>query len=554
MGLQTPLLADEPKQQPVSVREELLTLTALAWPMCVSYFCRVGMGLTDLAMVGRLVGTDALAGASVATIWMITTGSFLGRGFSSGVGVLCSQAYGAKSYSLVGEWLLIGVVCVFLAHLPICLVWYFTGDVFSLFVETEEVQQLATSFARWSILGLAPQVLYTTVESYFQAIKVVKPALYVNALFLGVNALLNWVLINGCGGRLWGWEGLGFIGSPIGTAITRILLLMMYWCYSLHQQYHLKPHRCWPETGLSVRGWGRIFTARRLKVYLLKQVLPLSVAANLEEWQLQLVALFAAKLGDISIATHNATLNVFFMLAVFQIGIVQASSVMIGTHLGAMNHVHAKAVAWLTFKVCGGVGLVCSALLVLTRHEVGKIFSDDQEVIDLTGDIMLLAGGSFFFLSIFYASMGVLDGQAVRLNRPIRVYVCVFYLYILIFVRSHPIISCISISQCIAFSSSLQRPGAVAFSFFVGAWIVSVPLSYVFGFPLGLDLMGLWYGLTCGYSMVTILSLFFVWKSDWPALAVLAFNRAEKDAADVIISKRDEGDEENEIGRMSNIN
>jgi Na+-driven multidrug efflux pump len=109
-------------------------------------------------------------------------------------------------------------------------------------------------------------------------------------------------------------------------------------------------------------------------------------------------------------------------------------------------------------------------------------------------------------------------------------------------------------SLFISIISCVQRPGAVAVSFFIGAWIVSVPLSYVFGFPLGLDLIGLWYGLTCGYTMVTLISLVFIYKSDWPALAVLAFKRAEKDSADVIgVGDEEEGVGE-VVGRMSTIN
>ncbi len=66
----------------------------------------------------------------------------------------------------------------------------------------------------------------------------------------------------------------------------------------------------------------------------------------------------------------------------------------------------------------------------------------------------------------------------------------------------------------------------VAISFLVGAWLVSLPLSYVFAFVVHLDLMGLWYcntmggltsryGLTAGYGVITILATLAVAFGSW---------------------------------------
>lgn len=94
-----------------------------------------------------------------------------------------------------------------------------------------------------------------------------------------------------------------------------------------------------------------------------------------------------------------------------------------------------------------------------------------------------LVGIAYFALSVFYTAMSVLDGQG--------------------------------------------RPGIVAVAFFVGAWLVAIPSAYVFAFVLHAHLRGLWYGLCCGYGVVTLISSSAAYTSDWPALAQLAHERAE---------------------------
>lgn len=47
----------------------------------------------------------------------------------------------------------------------------------------------------------------------------------------------------------------------------------------------------------------------------------------------------------------------------------------------------------------------------------------------------------------------------------------------------------------------------IALAFVVGAWCVSVPLAYVFGFVIKLGLVGLWYALTAGYGVVTFIGM-----------------------------------------------
>lgn len=71
------------------------------------------------------------------------------------------------------------------------------------------------------------------------------------------------------------------------------------------------------------------------------------------------------------------------------------------------------------------------------------------------------------------------------------------------------------------------RPLVVAVSFLVGCWVVCLPLAYVFAFTLHQGLIGIWYSLVAGYSVVTVIVAWKSYTSDWAKCAEDAKERSE---------------------------
>ena len=57
---------------------------------------------------------------------------------------------------------------------------------------------------------------------------------------------------------------------------------------------------------------------------------------------------------------------------------------------------------------------------------------------------------------------------------------------------------------------------------------LAVPIAYVLAFPAGYGLLGLWYGMCCGYGSIALMLGAVVLRSDWPEHARRAQARAEK--------------------------
>ena len=126
------------------------------------------------------------------------------------------------------------------------------------------------------------------------------------------------------------------------------------------------------------------------------------------------------------------------------------------------------------------------------RHVVGHLYSDDPFIVALSSKIAAIVGVGYCLLSLFYAAMATLSAQG--------------------------------------------RPGWVAGAFFVGAWVVCVPLAWVLTFDTpsvddATPLVGLWLAMSTGYLVVTAVAWVGVWRTDWPATARAARERSEARAA-----------------------
>jgi Na+-driven multidrug efflux pump len=141
----------------------------------------------------------------------------------------------------------------------------------------------------WSLLWVFPATWYQSLSRFFRAQEIVVPTLVMNLIFLVINLGLNILFVHGVNVPALSlkWSGLGFIGSPIATAVTRFSFLLVYIAYMI--AYRRLHAQCWP-------GWRRTAFARaRVKLYL-SQVAQLSIGACIEEWQLEVVAIFGEAL------------------------------------------------------------------------------------------------------------------------------------------------------------------------------------------------------------------------------------------------------------------
>jgi MATE family multidrug resistance protein len=199
---------------------------------------------------------------------------------------------------------------------------------------------------------------------------IILPTTFVGLASIAVAITGNYVFIYG---GPFGWNGLGFIGSPLSTVLAswfQPCALAAYCC--AYKGYH---RRAWG-------GWRRSeLTLDRLRVFasIAGPIACNSFASNLAN---ALISLVAAKLGAEAIAANAVVAGMWGMLWALFWGYGCATQVRVANYLGAGQPRHAKRVVLL--------GLACTVIVVAALAVVTSAF--DEGVVGIyTNDAKLLA-------------------------------------------------------------------------------------------------------------------------------------------------------------------
>ncbi|GMI11861.1 hypothetical protein TrLO_g13291 [Triparma laevis f. longispina] len=90
-------------------------------------------------------------------------------------------------------------------------------------------------------------------------------------------------------------------------------------------------------------------------------------------------------------------------------GLTDAGASTVGLPLGAGRHDLAKTASLLKLMFCMAISV---AIIFISTHTViGKIFSNDENVISLSASLALILSISYCLLSMTFACFGALQGQ-----------------------------------------------------------------------------------------------------------------------------------------------
>ena len=461
-----------------SMKEEFKVWFQLMWPVVLANFCRTGMSFTDTAVLGHR-STDFLAASSIAVVWSNMSMVLIFNGFCQGLSTLCSQSWGAKNKELMGVWLQLTLVCVLVVCIPVGASWWWTGEIMSLFLKIDSTMIRSIDiFQRVYLACIIPFSINACVNQFLLAQSINKPQLVLQIGSLGLNFVFNYAFIYGV--PQVGIPALNLRGSALATSTSQWLLLssqlaVVFWYLGMFKS-------TWPK---GFHSWRNVFRKDRVRKFM-GQALPAALFGLLEEWQLQVISIMAGNLGTVEIATHNALFNVIWVLSSLMWGLSDASRIRICHWLGAGSIAGAKQVCWLALYAGCFIGVLVGGSFVVGRHWVGHLYSNDPLVWKQTSEIGLLVGSAYCLLVFFYVSMSALAAQG--------------------------------------------RPEKIAIAFFIGAWCVSVPLSWYLAFKVDATkgLFGLWLGMSIGYGVTTFISGYFFISSNWQTILKETQERTEK--------------------------
>lgn len=176
------------------------------------------------------------------------------------------------------------------------------------------------------------------------------------------------------------------------------------------------------------------------------------------------------------------SLNICTFSFMIPLALTMAGSVRVGISLGAGKPREAKLAAYTALVACVGFMAANALVMLLVRNFIGYLFTQNKEVIDLVASILLVAIAFQVFDGAFTCASGLLRGIGK------------------------------------------QHIGAVLN--FIGFFVMGMPLQYVFGFTLNLQLLGVWAALALSLFIAALLSVsVIVFFTNWNVEAQKAQER-----------------------------
>lgn len=352
---------------------ELATIARHAGTVLAGQLAIMAFGVTDTIVAGRY-SADALAALSVASALFVSVYVSLmgvlqallpiwaeqhGRGETAAIGASFRQSlYLALGFTLLGMVILV-----------------FPDPILNWTEVPESMQGDVRTYliiVGWALPSAMFFRLYTTLNQALGRPQLVT-WLQVGALVLKVP-LSIWFSFGG-----WGLEPQGAAGCAWATLLVDYAIAIVAIVLMRYQKLYA-PLQLWQR--MEAPDFRRLAAFLRLGV-------PAGLSILVEVTSFTLVALFVARQGALSAASHQIAANLAAVCYMVPLSLGIAISARVSWWRGTGNEAQAQKLAWMGLKIAAASGLVLSGTLLLAREALPQIYTADPGVVALTSALLL---------------------------------------------------------------------------------------------------------------------------------------------------------------------
>lgn len=352
---------------------ELATIARHAGTVLAGQLAIMAFGVTDTIVAGRY-SADALAALSVASALFVSVYVSLmgvlqallpiwaeqhGRGETAAIGASFRQSlYLALGFTLLGMVILV-----------------FPDPILNWTEVPESMQGDVRTYliiVGWALPSAMFFRLYTTLNQALGRPQLVT-WLQVGALVLKVP-LSIWFTFGG-----WDLEPQGAAGCAWATLLVDYAIAIVAIVLMRYQKLYA-PLQLWQR--MEAPDFRRLAAFLRLGV-------PAGLSILVEVTSFTLVALFVARQGALSAASHQIATNLAAVCYMVPLSLGIAISARVSWWRGTGNEAQAQKLAWMGLKIAAASGLVLSGTLLLAREALPQIYTADPGVVALTSALLL---------------------------------------------------------------------------------------------------------------------------------------------------------------------
>lgn len=334
-----------------------------ALPLAATSILQQLFNSADVAVVGRFVGSDALAavGANGAVINLLVN---LFVGLSVGANVVIATFIGKGKERSIRKAVHTSIIVALISGVCLALIGLIFARIILTAMSTpENILDLAVRYLRIYFSGMPFIMLYNFTSSIFRSKGDTKRPLIALAISGVINIVLNLFFVVVLGMNV---EGVA-IATAVSNAISSSILL--YWLVKEEGAFHLE--------------------IKQLKIdfHIVKKMAKIGVPAGVQgmvfSFSNVIIQSALNQLGSIAVAGSAAALNyeyfAFFILSSFS----QAAVTFISQNYGARKNDRCRKVVRTCWMLAAAsTFIVCAIFIIFSRPLVG-IFTPDSAVADL---------------------------------------------------------------------------------------------------------------------------------------------------------------------------
>ncbi len=448
---------------------ELRAIAALSWPLILTNLTQIGMGTTDVVMMGWL-GPDVLAaGALGANLYFVAM--IFGIGLLNAASPMIAHAIGrdreerdqgghdrgdqeregrddVRRIVQQGFW---AAACV--TFPAWCILWW-SERLLLVMKQDVGLAAAAGTYVRSLQWALLPFLAYLVLRSFVGALERPGWSLVIGAGALAVNALGNWCLMLGkCGFR-----PIGIAGSGLVTTLSSVLMFAAM-AIVVCRDDQFQGYRLF-------QAWWHI-DRQRLRTFLALG-LPMAATFSFEVTVFNAAVFLMGLIGPAALAAHAIAIQLAAISFMIPLGLGQAATVRVGLAHGARDDDGIARAGWIALALGLAISTIASLVIVTMPLALVGLFLDtsdpgNAEVIGLARTFLVVA-----------ALFQIADGaQAIG-------------------------------SGMLRGLQDARKPMLYAL---LGYWGIGLPLGVMLAFPLKLGGLGIWIGLAAGLALVACLMI-----------------------------------------------
>ena len=336
-----------------------------ALPAIVAMTASSLYNIIDRAMIGQVVGPEAIAGLGITFPFMNLSAAFgaaVGVGSSTCISVKLGQKDYKTAENLLGNTVTLNLI-VGALFMVVCFV--FLNPILRFFGASDATLPYARQFMEIILAGNVITHMYFGMNAVLRAAGKPRHAMYATLFTVGMNILLVVAFV-------W-WFQWGIRGAALATITSQSMAL----CWQMRifsdkrELLHLK------------RG------IYRLKANLVRNIMAIGVSPFLMQTTSCVIVIFMNNQfvsygGDMAVGAYsiaNSMAMVFFM---FVMGVTQGMQPIVGYNYGAEKFDRMLRCLWLAIVVGTTILLIGWLICMLFPHQIARIFTTDPTLIEMS--------------------------------------------------------------------------------------------------------------------------------------------------------------------------